>query len=683
MLDAALGYASRGWRIHPLREKRPYLRDWPNKATDDTEVISKWWTRWPSANVGVLTGDYSILVIDSDRKAGRDGEVSLKALEFDLGPLPDTFEVTTPNGCHRYFAHPGTSISNSAGQLGDGVDVRSNNGYVVAAPSIVDGRQYEITAHRPLADLPESWVAHFASEKISQSINIDEGTRDDALFREAGKLRGKNFPVDQALERLLEINAAHCNPPLSREQVMKCLRSAYRYRPGYEPNDLGNAQRLLDAAEGRIIYVAETSTFCLYDDCQWISDPHTLITTGLLKQSNRRITYEASQIEDEKTRKHFERFAVTSQNTARLRSTIDNVQSEPDVAVPLSELDSDPFLLGVQNGVIDLRKGRFRKSKKGDLITKSAGCEYDKSARCPRWLKFLSQTFDDDDSLAEYVQSVIGYCMTGYTNEQILFALLGPGASGKSTFIETVAEMLGDYSANIRTESLMSNMRSGGGPSEDIARLVGVRFLTTTETSEGSRFNQAMIKDYTGGDRVTARFLYQGSFEFIPQFKLLIRGNHRPRFDGEDSGMARRIRLIPFAFPIEPGRRDPQLMARLRTELPGILNWAIEGCLNWQKVGFSEPKTVIEATRDYVAEMDVFGAYLTERCQSGKGYSVPFSRIYSTYQSWCKTNGHVPKSKSAIADSLTARAYFDKRMRVDGKPAHVRLGLRIRPRRTT
>lgn len=681
MLDAALEYASNGWRVHPLTAKRPYLKDWPNKATTNAKTIRNWWKKWPNANIGVLTGNDGLIVIDTDQKNGRDGERTLLDLERSLGELPETRVIKTPHGRHRYFDHPRIPIPNSAGKIGDGIDIKSDRGYVVAPPSVVDGREYSVEVDGPVAQLPEAWVSYLKAAAASSSIVIEEGTRNSAIFSEACKLRSRNYPFEESVKLLMEFNTNRCPSPLTENEVLACLRSAYRYRVAYELNDLGNAQRLLDAAENRIIFVPEIGSFFLYDGFRWVEDVHALTTMAMLKRSNRHMAIEAAQVADEAVRKRMAAFATQSQNTSKLKSAIENAQSEPDVAVSLSHLDADPLLLGVQNGVVDLRNGKFRKSRKRDLITKTCGCEYVQGADCPRWMELLRQIFDDDHELTIYAQRLIGYCLTGLTGEHLLFAILGPGASGKSTFLETIAAVLGEYSANIQTDSLMAGPRRAGGASEDIARLVGIRFLTTTETTEGSRFNQALIKDFTGGDRMTARFLYKGSFEYVPHFKLLIRGNHRPRFDGEDSGMARRIRLLPFYHPIPPSDRDKDLLRKPRAELPGILNWAIDGCLQWLSHGLGEPRAVVHATTDYILAMDILGQCLSDRFQQVDGHVTPFARIYAVYEVWCQENGHAAKPMATVAASLSARGFEKSRRRIAGTPTNVRLGLRIRPRR--
>ena len=676
-LDAALGYAAKGWPVHPLKGKRPILKNWPALATSDADQISRWFKKYRDANVGIVTEKF--IVIDCDDKNGRNGTASLQLLETEIGELPTTYTVRTPNGYHYYFSGIRTDIPNSVGRLGAGLDIKSRRGYVVAPPSVVEGVEYRIHRDAPIAALPKRWAAYIISRSVSSSFDIPQGTRDETLFREACRFRAKGFDFDKALEVVTTINKTKCAPPLGDEQVIKCVRSAFKYPRGYELNDRGNAQRLLEASDGRLIYVPDVDSFYVFDGRRWIKDRNDLISLGLLKSANQLIHAEASLIEDEKLRAKTERFAISSQNTSRLKAAIDNLKSEIGVAVSLEELDADPLMLGVQNGVVDLRTGEFREMRPDDMITKLANASYDHNAKCPEWIRFIGRVFGNDGDLIRYVQQANGYSLTGDTSEQVLFAVFGPAATGKSTLLEVVADILGDYAGNMRTDALMAGAKRAGGPSEDEARLVGVRYLTTSETSDGARFNQSLIKDLTGGDRITARELFKSSIEFVPQFKLWIRGNHRPVFDGEDTGMARRIRLVPMTQQIPKSAMDKNLASKLRNERTGILNWLIDGALQWRNTGLVDPKAVRDSTAAYVAEMDIAGAFVDQCCRRDPAARTPFSRLFQRYGIWCSHNGHAAKSRHAFAEQLSIRGFKETRFRNNGKLVRGRIGIRLKP----
>lgn len=676
-LTDALRCVRRGWRVHPLRGKLPILKGWPERATTDPSQIRKWWDKFPKANVGVATGRQSnLLVLDVDNKHGKNGEHALEALLEELGPLPDTLVVKTPHGYHRYFSYPAVDISNSVGKLGPGLDIRADGGYVVAPRSEIHDQSYTYLNEAAVGCLPQRWVDRLKARSVVLAAAAEEGFRNDTLFREACKLRARNISQSEALAQLHEFNRSQCTPPLDDQEVQKCVQSAWRYRPGYQRNDRGNAQRFVDAADGRVRFVPELGAFIVFDGSRWSVDTYKLLSIALMKKSNERLWREAQMASED--RREIEKYAVRSQNTAKLKSALESVESEPGVPMSIQELDADPYLLGVQNGVIELKTGRWRDTRKEDLTTRAAGCHHDPNAKCRLWKRFLRQVTNNDHDLIEHLQRLVGYTLTGLTDEQILLFLHGRGANGKSVFLETIKELLGDYSRNMRTDVLMARSRSKGGPSEDEARLVGARYVTVNETSDGTRFNEALIKDLTGGDTITARRLYENSFEFRPQFKLWIRGNHKPAFNGDDGGMARRIKLIPFTVRIPDSRRDPALARKLRHELPGILNWAIEGCLNWQRGGLQEPDVVLHSTAEYVSEMDTFARFLEECCEIDSDYRATAGQLHRSYRYWCHQNSLAPASVGRIAQALSDHGFRKERRRIGGSPARLWRGLSVR-----
>ena len=300
--------------------------------------------------------------------------------------------------------------------------------------------------------------------------------------------------------------------------------------------------------------------------------------------------------------------------------------------------DSDPYLLGVKNGVVDLRTGEFRQARKEDYLTKQAGTEYIPGAECPRWKVFLRDIFNGDDSLISFVQSAIGYSLTGVTDEHVLFFLYGTGRNGKSTTTETLQALLGDY-AQHAPAALFVSSRHGGEPEKEIARLKGTRFVVGSEIEEGSKLAESRVKDLTGQDTLTGRFLYGSPFDFKPTHKLWIFGNHKPDVSGTDLGIWRRMRLVPFEVQIEESKVDRQLPVKLLAELPGILNWAIKGCLRWQKENLLVPERVKSATNDYQGEEDELGEFISERCVLDSNEVTVRSELHCDYLYWAQSRG--------------------------------------------
>jgi putative DNA primase/helicase len=273
------------------------------------------------------------------------------------------------------------------------------------------------------------------------------------------------------------------------------------------------------------------------------------------------------------------------------------------------------------------------------------------AASCPRWERFLEEIFAGDDELTEYVQRLVGYCLTGDTREHTLHVLHGSGCNGKTTFCEIAKRLVGDHAATAAFDSFV-RARGDRQVRNDLARLHRTRLVVASESGEGRRLDEAVVKQLTGGDTVAARFLYGEFFEFKPAFKLWLVSNHRPRVDGDDDAIWRRMRLLPFEVSFE-GREDPGLSEQLVRELPGVLAWAIRGCLVWQSEGLGSTGAVERATSEYRADEDVLGAFIAERCTLG-GEMEP-EALRDAYGAFCAELGERPLSASVLGKRLARR----------------------------
>ena len=356
--------------------------------------------------------------------------------------------------------------------------------------------------------------------------------------------------------------------------------------------------------------------------------------------------------------------AKRCQSNSQLENMVKLAGSEKSIAARAEDFDQDPWLLNAANGIIDLRTGDLKPHDRAALCTKLAPAEYDPAAGCPRWLVFLDRIFAGDASLIGFVQRLIGYSLTGSTRDHVLPFCHGTGANGKSTLTGTLSEMLGDYAQKAR-RSLVTLGRGSddGGPTPDKARLKGARFVVVNETEEGRRLAEADVKDLTGSDRITAAYKYKDPFEFDPSHTLWLYGNHRPDIRGRDEGIWRRVKYIPFEVVIPEAERDATLLDKLRGELPGILAWAVKGCLDWQRAGLQEPEKVRQATKAYREEMDSFAAFIGDCCIEGDSYQVDSHDLYQAYKTWCDESGLRPESQKRLAAPLRDRGYSDK----DGK----------------
>jgi putative DNA primase/helicase len=333
-------------------------------------------------------------------------------------------------------------------------------------------------------------------------------------------------------------------------------------------------------------------------------------------------------------------------------------------------MDRDGWLFNVVNGTIDLQTGQLREHRREDLITKMAPVAFDANATCPSWDRFMLEIMDDNKDLVGYLQRAVGYAMTADVREQVLFFLYGTGSNGKSTFIDIVLSLLGDYGMQSIPELLM--VRQGEAHPTERADLFGRRFVACIEAEEGKRMAESLLKQLTGGDRIRARKCKQDFFEFAPTHKLFLAANHKPGIRGQDFAIWRRIKMIPFTVTFGDDRKDKGLPAKLRAELPGILNWAIRGCLDWKRNGLGEPDEVRQATAEYKSEMDIFARFLEECCVVGANYRAKKTEFYGRYQQWCKDTGE----REATATSVT-RALHDRGINLDhGRRWYTGVGLR-------
>ncbi|MBZ0096989.1 MAG: DUF5906 domain-containing protein [Sulfuricella sp.] len=507
-----------------------------------------------------------------------------------------------------------------------------------------------------IAQILEEFSAIEKSPFKQARTGLEQGARNDGVFRYASKLRGMGMAENEARELVLEA-AACCIPPLDEAEALRCLESAWRYPAGINLTDTGNGQRLA-ARYGQDIRYSHALRKWLLWDTRWIFDDAGGIIV-LAKDTARGIYIEAAQQTDDTRRAATAKHATASESLPRLTAMVELAKSEPGIPIRPDELDRDPMLLGVRNGTVNLLTGGLREPRREDYITKSAMTHYDPAADCPQWQKFLNRIMAGDPEMIGFLQRSIGYSLTGSTAEQCLFMLYGTGANGKSTFLNVLSELVGDYGANTPAESLM--VQHNAGVRNDIARLRGVRFVTAIETEDGQRLAESLVKSLVGGDTISARFLYGEFFDFKPQFKLFLAANHKPIIKGDDYAIWRRVRLVPFEVTVPEAEWDMALPEKLRAELPGILNWAIEGCLEWLRTGLRAPAKVLAATAEYRGEMDFMQQFFDECCHIEPKAAAGATELYKAYQQWAEDNTGWCLSQTKFSLKLMERGFVKEK----------------------
>lgn len=361
--------------------------------------------------------------------------------------------------------------------------------------------------------------------------------------------------------------------------------------------------------------------------------------------------------------------AGTSANVSRKMANAATVaggermaKTDRRLVATVDQWDADPWLLNTPEGTVDLRNGEMRAHRLDDYITKTTAVA--PGGDCPIWHNFLKRITDDNVDLSNFLQRVAGYSLTGSTREHAMFFAFGPGANGKSVAINTIAGMIGDYHRTAPMEVFTAS-NTDRHPTE-LAMLRGARLVTSIETEEGRSWAESRIKSLTGGDTIAARFMRQDFFEFTPQFKLLIAGNHKPSLQSVDEAIRRRLHLIPFTVTIPPDDRDPDRFDKLKDEWPGILAWAIEGAADWYKNGLQPPKQVREATDDYLAEEDSFEAWREEFTEADPDAWESTSNLFHSWSDWAKKSGETIGSQKKFSQSLAAHNFKYKR-RSDGR----------------
>lgn len=523
-------------------------------------------------------------------------------------------------------------------------------------------------------------------------------SRNAAGFWLASQLRDERYSEEAAWDSMAAFQAAVENdksPAYTEQEARSSLASAFAAPPrrpsGRGPHrgdtahvfsrtELGNAERFVARHGNDCRYLPALRRWLVWDSRHWIDD-ETGATERWAKQTARSIRTNAFNLEDPDEQKWELKWAHASESAARLSAMLRLAQSEANIAMLPVQFDSDPDVLNVRNGTINLRTGQLSAHRREDYHRRLVDIAYDPEARSPRFDAFLRQVQPDPEMRA-FLQRAVGYSLTGRTDEQRFLLLHGTGANGKTTLVELLHDVSGEYATFLPADAIAQT--SGDRIPNDIARLDGRRFVSVMEFEDGKPLNERLIKQLTGGDTMQARFMRAEFFDFRPQCTLWVSSNHRPVVKNNDDGIWRRFLLVNFPVQIAKADIDPKLRERIRaTELPGILHWAVEGARAWYRQGLDAPASVRSATDEYRVDSDVLGAFLVEETAGGTDQTTTKAEIYERYVGWCDSGGLRPMTKISFGRALKERPELSITSDEIGKAkVHVWVGIGLRDRPT-
>lgn len=670
MVDEAIEYAKKGWGVFPCKNKIPLTAHGYKDASKNPDTIRLMFSQFKDCNIAVATGRISgFFVLDIDVKNSACGEESLAELEKEFGTLPDTVEsLTWSRGRHIFFKYPQKPIGCKTGLRG-GIDIRGDGGYIIVPPSIIEGKPYAWEAsHHPdateIASAPE-WLFELIEDSQRFIDLSDQGAkitqnRNSTLMHMAVKMRKMGLEFDDIALMLSSINEKRCIPPLPKKEVLHIAKSISRYSIGgfsekEQFTDVWSSKIFCEKYGDTVRYCEPLGGWFIWDSSRWKRDD-TFQIYRLAKNTVKQMYQMAEVWNNDLLFKH----AVKSESEPRLKSMINLLKAEYNIAVSGGDFDNDRFLLNVKNGTLNLETGELLPHQRTDYITKKIELNYNKDAQCPVWLSFLKTIFLEDTELIEFMQKAVGYSLSGSTKEQCIFILFGSGSNGKSTFLKHVFKMLGEYAVSTPASTLMEKYT--GSIPNDIARLKGARFVAAVESGKSKLLAESQIKQLTGDDPIAARFLHHEYFDFFATFKIFFATNHMPKIHGTDKGIWRRIIVVPFERVILPHEVDLKLDEKLEAEYEGILAWAVEGFKKWQAEGLGSASKITDLVKEYQEESDIIGSYIQERCVIAEKAKVGASVIVKDMQAWAKENGLPFINRNEFIDYMKRRGFKKEKL---------------------
>ena len=653
-------------KTRTLKAKSPYTRNGFKDATKDQKIVDALWRNNPNAAVGVPMGLVSSLIaIDIDEGVGKSGEETWRAHDFLFPPTVQT--RTMSGGRHIFFKAPvGFSIKNSASTVfGPNVDVRGGGGYIVWGGSQMENGSYEfIEGFSPeetnFAEMPEAILDFFkrdqprASNSNATSSHVFEGNRNSSLFQSSVTQVHAGLSDEVVRSNAHEINGAY-DVPLDEDEVDRTVQSAQSYRRNHVIpfTDLGNAERFKRDAFGKFLFVKEAKRWFVFDGRSWIHDLGAAERQA--HQTIRTIIYEAGS--DPDAIQAAKRWQKASEATSRIKAMLEVASSLDGMATSKGAFDRKPDLINFKNGTFDLGDGQFREHRFEDMLTKIAGCIFDPSAKAERWDQFVYEVMDTNEADAQYLQKLIGYCLWGRRPEQSIQFFVGDGGDGKSVFLETVRKALGDYQITLSATTFSA--KNPASIPNDVARLSGARFAGVSELPKGLHVNTQLMKGISGGDTLSARFLHQEFFDFEPEAVLLFVTNFYPFIDVEDKAFLRRVRLLRFPKNFSENKPDLRLPEKLQVELPGIINWALQGFQMYQSNGLQPTARMYEELGRYRKFIDPLDGFYEAKIGVTNDIAnfIPTDELFDAAEAYTKGEDRAKIEKSQLVQYMRAKGH--------------------------
>jgi putative DNA primase/helicase len=664
-LDAVLTLARLGFRMHPLqvRNKIPIIGKWQERATVTESTIRLWAAQYKDCNWGIATGKESgIIVVDIDPKNG--GDISWNKLIERHGKFATVSVRTGTGGTHYYFQYPqGEEIGNSPGKVGKGIDIRGNDGQVVAPGSVhPNGTEYEwINSPFDYEILPiPGWLLSLVlsqddSDYSSVGAKMDKGNRNNSIYHAALALAKQGTTQEFAVSAITKWINDQGHGDIPETEIVATIDSAYRAAAKKvidvsERSDTFNAEMLIDTYGADLIYVTGMGWFH-WNGKVWEPDPDDAVVSQLFMSCMKALRDDAAKrLMQASNRNEAKELAATIQWTIKslsagsISAAISLATTFPQIRKTTEDIDAfrTLWLLNCNNGTIDLKTGELYKHRKEDMISKMVPLDYDPAATCPFWEKTFELIFDGHLGLIDFMQKSLGYSITGAVDERCFFICWGEsGANGKSTILETVQDILGTGYSQMSDMVVITSTTVDNRVSSSLAKLQGARFVSMNEAEEHQKLSEALVKQLTGGDTVQACFKYKNPFEYKPVFKLWVRTNEKPIIRSQTNSIWDRIRLIPFERSIPKDLRKPrsEVDALLAAEQQGILAWLVRGSQAWIKQGLGEPTEVTAAVQGYRTDSDIVRMFMEECTEEHSASKVKSSDAYQAFVGWSRDAG--------------------------------------------